>query len=149
VNEHNSASHPAPTALPINLRGRVCCAQEGALTTAELCDALGLQELKERKWHVQGSIAVKGEGLYEVPSPLHSQWYFNSLSTVSSRHSRGLPDCASMCPGHASQLEWICKEEAIDACARKVFWCVTAAEQPSCGLGQTAAVATPSDVMQR
>lgn len=37
----------------------------GALTTAELCDALGLQELKNRKWHVQGSIAIKGEGLYE------------------------------------------------------------------------------------
>lgn len=40
--------------------------QAGALTTAELCDALGLQELKNRKWHVQGSIAIKGEGLYEV-----------------------------------------------------------------------------------
>lgn len=38
---------------------------EGALTTAELCDALALQELKNRKWHVQGSIAIKGEGLYE------------------------------------------------------------------------------------
>ena len=41
-------------------------AQAGAVTTAELCDALGLQELKNRKWHVQGSIAIKGEGLYEV-----------------------------------------------------------------------------------
>lgn len=79
MNEHSSASHPAPTALPNNLRARVCCAQEGALTTAELCNALGLQELKDRKWHVQGSIAVKGEGLYEVPYPLHSQWYFNHL----------------------------------------------------------------------
>mmetsp|Transcript_9289 Transcript_9289/g.27909 ORF Transcript_9289/g.27909 Transcript_9289/m.27909 type:complete len:192 (+) Transcript_9289:290-865(+) len=37
----------------------------GALTTAELCDALALQDLKNRKWHVQGSIATKGEGLYE------------------------------------------------------------------------------------
>lgn len=38
---------------------------EGSLTTAELCDALALQDLKNRKWHVQGSIAVRGEGLYE------------------------------------------------------------------------------------
>lgn len=39
--------------------------QKGALSTAELCAALGLAELKQRKWHVQGSIAVKGDGLYE------------------------------------------------------------------------------------
>lgn len=44
----------------------VSLCKAGALTTAELCDALGLQELKNRKWHVQGSIAIKGEGLYEV-----------------------------------------------------------------------------------
>ncbi len=41
------------------------CLQAGALTTAQVCDALGLQELANRKWHVQGSIAIKGEGLYE------------------------------------------------------------------------------------
>ena len=44
---------------------RGCCLQAGALTTAQVCDALGLQELANRKWHVQGSIAIKGEGLYE------------------------------------------------------------------------------------
>lgn len=39
--------------------------QKGALTTAEVCEALGLAQLKGRKWHVQGAIAIKGEGLYE------------------------------------------------------------------------------------
>lgn len=38
---------------------------KGALTTAEVCEALGLPALKGRKWHVQGSIAIRGEGLYE------------------------------------------------------------------------------------
>eukprot|EP01026_Neomeris_dumetosa_P016404 TRINITY_DN1622_c0_g2_i1.p2 TRINITY_DN1622_c0_g2~~TRINITY_DN1622_c0_g2_i1.p2 ORF type:complete len:192 (-),score=19.32 TRINITY_DN1622_c0_g2_i1:252-827(-) len=38
---------------------------KGALTTAEICEALGLPELRGRKWHVQGSIATRGEGLYE------------------------------------------------------------------------------------
>lgn len=37
----------------------------GALNTAEICEALGLPEMKSRKWHVQGSIATRGEGLYE------------------------------------------------------------------------------------
>jgi hypothetical protein len=41
------------------------CLQKGALTTAEVCEALGLAQLKGRKWHVQGAIAIKGEGLYE------------------------------------------------------------------------------------
>lgn len=36
-----------------------------ALTTAEIVSALGLSDLKGRKWHVQGSIAIRGEGLYE------------------------------------------------------------------------------------
>lgn len=37
----------------------------GALNTAEICEALGLPSMKSRKWHVQGSIATRGEGLYE------------------------------------------------------------------------------------
>lgn len=37
----------------------------GCLTTAEICEALGLTELRDRRWHVQGSIAIRGEGLYE------------------------------------------------------------------------------------
>ena len=35
------------------------------MTTAEVCDALGLVELKGRRWHVQGAVATKGLGLYE------------------------------------------------------------------------------------
>jgi Arf/Sar family protein len=36
-----------------------------ALAPAEIVQALGLQQLKSRKWHVQGAIATRGEGLYE------------------------------------------------------------------------------------
>jgi len=39
--------------------------QPHALTPMEVCQALGLPELKGRVWHVQGSIAINGEGLYE------------------------------------------------------------------------------------
>ena len=39
--------------------------QKGALTTAEVCEALGLGHLKNRSWHVQGAISIRGEGLYE------------------------------------------------------------------------------------
>ena len=39
--------------------------QKGALSTAEVCEALGMSSLKNRKWHVQGAIAIRGEGLYE------------------------------------------------------------------------------------
>jgi Arf/Sar family protein len=37
----------------------------GALSSAELCEAFGLADLRGRKWHVQGAVATKGEGLYE------------------------------------------------------------------------------------
>ncbi|MEW5298795.1 MAG: hypothetical protein WDW38_000463 [Sanguina aurantia] len=37
----------------------------GCLTPAEICTALGLPEMKGRKWHVQSAIAIRGEGLYE------------------------------------------------------------------------------------
>jgi hypothetical protein len=39
--------------------------QPRALTPAEIMQALGLQQMKNRKWHVQGTIATRGEGLYE------------------------------------------------------------------------------------
>ena len=39
--------------------------QKDALSTAEICEALGMGELKGRKWHVQGAVAIRGEGLYE------------------------------------------------------------------------------------
>ena len=38
---------------------------KGCLTPAEICDALGLHQMKSRRWHVQSAIAIRGEGLYE------------------------------------------------------------------------------------
>ncbi len=37
----------------------------GCLNPSEVCEALGLPQLKNRKWHVQSAIATQGEGLYE------------------------------------------------------------------------------------
>mmetsp|Transcript_19694 Transcript_19694/g.64037 ORF Transcript_19694/g.64037 Transcript_19694/m.64037 type:complete len:201 (-) Transcript_19694:85-687(-) len=36
-----------------------------ALSPAEVMEQLGMNKLKGRKWHVQGTVATKGEGLYE------------------------------------------------------------------------------------
>eukprot|EP00798_Chlamydomonas_sp_ICE-L_P020042 gene20042-26757_t len=38
---------------------------KGCLTPAEICEALGMHNLKNRRWHVQSAIATRGEGLYE------------------------------------------------------------------------------------
>ncbi|XP_058730351.1 uncharacterized protein LOC131623950 [Vicia villosa] len=37
----------------------------GAMTAREVCDGLGLFDLKNRKWHIQSTCALKGDGLYE------------------------------------------------------------------------------------
>ena len=50
------------------------------MTTAEVCDALGLVELKGRKWHVQGAVATKGLGLYEG-----LDWLSSALKTIIKR----------------------------------------------------------------
>ena len=39
--------------------------QKNALSPAEAVEALGLPQMKGRKWHVQGAVATRGEGLYE------------------------------------------------------------------------------------
>jgi Arf/Sar family protein len=39
--------------------------QKGCLQPSEVCEALGLPEMRGRKWHVQAAIAIRGEGLYE------------------------------------------------------------------------------------
>lgn len=31
----------------------------------EVCEGLGMYELKNRKWHIQGTCALRGDGLYE------------------------------------------------------------------------------------
>ncbi|KAK9907541.1 hypothetical protein WJX75_005611 [Coccomyxa subellipsoidea] len=38
---------------------------KSALSTADVCEALGLSQMKGRRWHVQGAVAIRGEGLYE------------------------------------------------------------------------------------
>ncbi|AQK73801.1 ADP-ribosylation factor B1B [Zea mays] len=38
---------------------------KGAMTPMEVCEGLGLYDLKNRIWHIQGSCALKGDGLYE------------------------------------------------------------------------------------
>ncbi|KAL6581625.1 hypothetical protein OROMI_007548 [Orobanche minor] len=38
---------------------------KGAMTPREVCDGMGLYDLKNRKWHIQGTCALKGDGLYE------------------------------------------------------------------------------------
>ena len=38
---------------------------KGALSPAEVCEQLGMSQLRDRTWHVQGTVATKGEGLYE------------------------------------------------------------------------------------
>ncbi|KAF9084681.1 Arf GTPase arf1 [Mortierella sp. AM989] len=37
----------------------------GAMTSAEIRDAMGLDSIRRRKWHIQGSVATTGEGLYD------------------------------------------------------------------------------------
>ncbi|KAK4436150.1 ADP-ribosylation factor 1 [Sesamum alatum] len=37
----------------------------GAMTPTEVCQGLGLYDLRNRKWHIQGSSATRGDGLYE------------------------------------------------------------------------------------
>jgi len=56
--------------------------QKGALSTAEVCEALGMSQLKGRKWHVQRAVAIRGEGLYEgldwwVHHFIHSPYLMN------------------------------------------------------------------------
>lgn len=31
----------------------------------EVCEGLGLYDLKGRRWHIQGTCAISGDGLYE------------------------------------------------------------------------------------
>lgn len=53
-----------------------------SLSPSEIVTALGLQKIKSRKWHVQGVVATRGEGLYESMDWLSS--------TLKSLH-RGTP----------------------------------------------------------
>ena len=49
----------------------------GCLTPSEVCQHLGLPELRGRRWQVQGAVAVRGEGLYEG-----LDWLAQTLKTM-------------------------------------------------------------------
>lgn len=38
---------------------------KGSMSPAEVCEAFGLFNLRNRRWHIQGTCAPRGEGLYE------------------------------------------------------------------------------------
>ncbi|CAN1269153.1 ADP-ribosylation factor [Linum perenne] len=50
---------------------------KGAMSPMEVCQGLGLPELKNRKWHIQGTCALKGDGLYEG-----LDWLSNTLKEM-------------------------------------------------------------------
>jgi Arf/Sar family protein len=54
------------------------CTQDmrGCASPAEVCEALGMTELRGRRWHVQSAIAIRGEGLYEG-----LDWLANTLKS--------------------------------------------------------------------
>ncbi|PNX73290.1 ADP-ribosylation factor-like protein [Trifolium pratense] len=39
--------------------------KKGAMTPTEICEGLGLFDLRNRKWHIKGSCALEGDGLFE------------------------------------------------------------------------------------
>jgi len=47
---------------------------QGALTDAQVSEALGLSNLKNRQWSIFKASAIKGEGLYEG-----LDWLVNAL----------------------------------------------------------------------
>eukprot|EP00270_Netrium_digitus_P005818 TRINITY_DN1780_c1_g1_i1.p1 TRINITY_DN1780_c1_g1~~TRINITY_DN1780_c1_g1_i1.p1 ORF type:complete len:196 (-),score=35.98 TRINITY_DN1780_c1_g1_i1:148-735(-) len=56
---------------------------KGAMSPMEVCEAMGLQQLRGRAWHIQSTCAPKGEGLYEG-----LDWL---ASTLKSMQAQGLP----------------------------------------------------------
>lgn len=76
-------------------------AQRGALSAAEVCEALGMSQLKGRKWHVQSAVATRGEGLYEgldwcvLCSIKHVGWAYRPCGSAALLcQSRALPLCS-------------------------------------------------------
>eukprot|EP00271_Cylindrocystis_brebissonii_P020447 TRINITY_DN6772_c0_g4_i1.p1 TRINITY_DN6772_c0_g4~~TRINITY_DN6772_c0_g4_i1.p1 ORF type:complete len:196 (-),score=30.98 TRINITY_DN6772_c0_g4_i1:716-1303(-) len=63
---------------------------KGSLNPAEVCEALGLAQLQNRVWHVQGTCAPKGEGLYEG-----LDWLATTLKQM---QARGLPTSVITAP---------------------------------------------------
>ena len=77
---------PLPPSLPPSLP-LLPPPQKGALSPLEVCEALGLQQLRNRYWHIQGTCAPKGEGLYEG-----LDWLSTTLKTM---QAKGQPTSVS------------------------------------------------------
>ncbi|CAI5955807.1 unnamed protein product [Closterium sp. NIES-64] len=56
---------------------------KGAMSPLEVCEIMGLQQLRNRYWHIQGTSAPKGEGLFEG-----LDWLASTLKTM---QAKGLP----------------------------------------------------------
>lgn len=56
---------------------------KNALSPLEVCEIMGLQQLRNRHWHIQGTCAPKGEGLLEG-----LDWLANTLNSM---RAKGLP----------------------------------------------------------
>lgn len=61
--------------------------QRGVMTPMEISEGLGLYDLRNRTWHVQGTCALTGDGLYEG-----LDWLVTALKElqVSGRHWAGI-----------------------------------------------------------
>jgi len=58
-------------------RGGTRWAQPGAMKPSEVMEAMDMNSLGSRKWHVQGTVATAGDGLYEG-----LDWLSNTLKAV-------------------------------------------------------------------
>uniref|UniRef100_A0A8R7QNR3 ADP-ribosylation factor n=2 Tax=Triticum TaxID=4564 RepID=A0A8R7QNR3_TRIUA len=38
---------------------------KGSMSPAEVSEGLGLHDLKNKIWHIQGACAIRGEGIYD------------------------------------------------------------------------------------
>lgn len=90
--------------------------QKGAMSPMEVCEGLGLYDLKNRKWHIQGTCALRGDGLYEgldwLASTLkeHKAAGFSSVGTSSFWLSRSnfITQVLLLLRKHQiSNLDWI------------------------------------------
>ena len=66
-----------------NLKNYFLLVQRGVMTPMEISEGLGLYDLRNRTWHVQGTCALTGDGLYEG-----LDWLVTALKEVqdSGRH---------------------------------------------------------------
>ena len=106
--------------------------QKQALTTAEVCEALGMSLLKNRKWHVQGAVAIRGEGLYEgldwwvLWCHISDMLGFSAMRPVSAGNSIDPSNFYLMIPGVLQAVKYIvnnAKKRTADI--RDSFWALS------------------------